>query len=871
MPLDPEALLRRLEAAGFAEEASDLRTSGTLGHTDSGEAALDESVPDRLGPFEIVGELGQGGYGAVLLGTQHRPVRRLAAVKLLKRGMDSQSVLARFRAEQQALAMMDHRAVATVLETGVAEDGRPWFAMPLVAGVPITVHADLERLGVEARLRLFREAALGVMHAHERGVLHRDLKPSNILVGVERGAAQPRVIDFGIAKAIDATNPLVTNVTMGEAVLGTPAYMAPEQALGRAEVRSDVWALGVILGELLAGVRPLNREPSRGTDGRLEVAACVRPAERFQRWLRLDAREATEAASARGCTPEALTAALQGDLDAIVGHCLQEEPSRRYPTVSALIEDIDRHLSGRPVIARPASAAYLAARFARRHRWGVAAVAIVAMALVTATFVSVRAAIIARGEARASRAVTDFLVQMLGAADPWRPGGQQEVRVRDALDAAALRLTKGEFAGRARETARIELAIGAARLQLGLAQEARPALERAVALFRSADASEQSGLAEALHRLGLCLQALGELPAAEAALRESVAIHEVVDGPSTTLCLQARNDLALCLQERGDVESAERIYREVLQALGVSSEDRPEVRAGTLGNLGMLLQGTGRLQEAKEPIRQALETNLQRLGSDDLELAMDWNNLGLLQKDLGERTDAEKSLRESLRILRRGLDAGHPNIALVEINLADLLQRMDRGPEAMELLTQAAATARTAYGPDHSEVARAHNMLGFALRDAGRVAASEAAFREAVRVWKISPGGDHPDLATGLNNLARAAQDGGRPQEALTLAEEAVAMIGKVSGEDDPRRWVFLARRGSILVDLKRWSDADAQLQAALEGLERCEAPVSRRRTVLEALVTCHEGWSLSAPSTERSEAAAGWRKRLDALESAES
>jgi tetratricopeptide (TPR) repeat protein len=202
----------------------------------------------------------------------------------------------------------------------------------------------------------------------------------------------------------------------------------------------------------------------------------------------------------------------------------------------------------------------------------------------------------------------------------------------------------------------------------------------------------------------------------------------------------------------------------------------------------------------------------------------------------------------------------------VEINLADLLQRLDRGPEAIELLTQAAATARTAYGADHSEVARAHNMLGFALRDAGRLAASEAAFREAVRVWRISPGGDHPDLATGLNNLARAAQDGGRPQEALTLAEEAVAMIGKVSAEDDPRRWVFLARRGSILVDLKRWSDADAQLQAALTGLERCEAPVSRRRTVLEALVKCHEGWSLSAPSPERSEAAAGWRKRLGAL-----
>ena len=866
MPLDPEALLRRLEAAGFADEASDLRTSGSLGHAETSEHGEGDGVPDRLGPFEIVGELGQGGYGVVLLGAQHRPVRRLAAVKLLKRGMDSESVLARFRAEQQALAMMDHRAVATVFETGIAGDGRPWFAMPLVAGVPITVHADLERMGVAARLRLFREAALGVMHAHERGVLHRDLKPSNILVGVERGAAQPRVIDFGIAKAIDATNPLVTHATMGEAVLGTPAYMAPEQALGRADVRSDVWSLGVILGELLAGVRPLDREPVRGADGRVQTGRCLVPSARLRRWWRADPSAAGEAAGLRGMSVDGLEAALRGDLDAIVAHCLEEAPALRYPDVAALVEDIDRHLEGRPVVARPPSALYRSARFVQRHRIAVGAATVVALALVAATVVSVRAAIVARGEARASRAVTDFLVQMLGAADPWRPGGQQDVRVRDALDAAAVRLARGEFSGRAREAARIELAIGAARLQIGLAQEARPALERAVALFRGVDVSERSGLAEALHRLGLCLQALGDLQAAEATLRESVAIHEATDGPDSTLCLQARNDLALCLQERGEVEQAESIYRQVLQALDASADARPEVRAGTLGNLGMLLQGTGRLKEAQDPIERALKINLKRLGSDDLELAMDWNNLGLLQKDLGELPAAERSLRESLRILRRGLDAGHPNIALVEINLADLLQRMDRGPEAIELLAQAAETARKAYGADHSEVARANNMLGFALRDAGKAQESERAFREAVRIWRVSPGGDHPDLATGLNNLARAAQDGGRPQEALPLAQEAVAMIVKVSGEDDPRRWVFVARRGSILVDLKRWAEADEQLRAALDGLERCQAPVSRRRTVLEALVKCHEGWSTEESTPQRREAAASWRKRLEAL-----
>jgi tetratricopeptide (TPR) repeat protein len=736
--------------------------------------------------------------------------------------------------------------------------------MPLVAGVSITVHADLEKLDLAARLRLFREACLGVLHAHERGVLHRDLKPSNMLVGVERDVVQPRVIDFGIAKAIDATDPLVSHATLGDAALGTPAYMAPEQASGAAEVRSDVWALGTILGELLAGARPLDREPSRGSDGRVVTGRFVRPSDRFLQWLRLDPAAARVAAEIRGCSADSLARSLRGDLDAIVGHCMEEEPERRYPGVAALIEDIDRHLAGRPVSARPASAAYLATRFARRNRWAVAAGAVVASSLVIATLVSARAALQARSEARAAQAVTDFLVQMLGAADPWRPGGQQDVRVRDALDAAAERLKRGEFAGRVAEAARIELAIGAARLQLGLSQEAQPALHRAVAQFRQVGASGRGELAEALHRSGLALQALGDLPAAEQALRESIELSREVHGLDSVACMQTRNDLALCLQERGEAQSAEAIYREVLLTLDRAPSLHPEVRAGTLGNLGMLLQATGRLEEAEPLIQAALRTNRERLGSDDLELSMDWNNLGLLQKDLGQLEPAEKSLRESLRILRGGLDAGHPNIALVEINLADLLQRMDRGPEAIELLSQAAATARKAYGADHSEVARAQNMLGFALRDAGRAKEAEGAFREAVRIWRISPGGDHPDLATGLNNLARAAQDDGRAAEALALAEEAVGMIGRTTTETDPRKWVFLARRGSILVDLSRWSDADAQLRSALEGLERCEAPMTRRRTVLDALVKCHAAWSAAEPTPQRREAADAWRKRAE-------
>lgn len=220
-------------------------------------------------------------------------------------------------------------------------------------------------------------------------------------------------------------------------------------------------------------------------------------------------------------------------------------------------------------------------------------------------------------------------------------------------------------------------------------------------------------------------------------------------------------------------------------------------------------------------------------------------------------------MRESLRILRKGLGAAHPTIALVEINLADLLQRLDRGPEAIELLERAVATAQAAYGPDHAEVARARNMLGFALRDAGRAADSEAAFREALRIWRKAVGPDHPDIATALNNIARAAQDGGRPAEALPLCDEAVAMIARTTAADDPRRWVFIGRRGSVLVDLARFAEAEAELRRSLEGLESIKAPASRARTVIEALVRCEERWSAAAPGAGHEARAAAWRARL--------
>ena len=734
--------------------------------------------------------------------------------------------------------------------------------------MPITAHADLERLGLRERLRLFRRAAEGVLHAHQKGVIHRDLKPANMLVGVEGDVVQPRVIDFGIAKAVEGADPLTSLATMGEALVGTPAYMAPEQVAGQAEVRSDVWALGVILGELLAGARPLDRDPVRGANGVVETARFQRPSLRYQRWLQADRPQASEAAERRGLAPESLMQALQNDLDAIVGRCMEEEPHRRYAGVAELIEDIDRHLDGRPVMARPASLGYRTRRFVGRHRLAVSAGVVTAIALVAATIISLISAWRARDEALASRAVTDFLVETLGSADPWKPEGQQDIRVRDALDAAAKKLRDGAFAGQSLQAARVSLAIGSTRLQLGLAAEALPLLDKSLELMRGSSVGDASVVAEVQHQRALCLQALGRAAEGEAPMRESLQLHERIDGRASAPTVRAMNDLALLLKDAGRVDDVEPLLRDALARVRAMPELDEASLASTTGNLGMFLQEVGRAEEARLLIQETLDRNRRRLGADALELSMDYNNLALLQKDLGEVEPAERNMREAIRIMEKGLGPQHPNVALVQINLADTLQRRGRADEAIAVLHQAVSAYEKTYGTTHPEVARAKNLLGFALRDAGNMPQAEANFREAVRVWKATVGNEHPDVASGLNNIARALQDQGRAAEALPISTEAVAIIEKTVAKDDPRRWVFLGRRGSILSDLGQWSAAAQALEQALAGLEAAQAPAPRKKTVLEALLLCNQSWAKADPAANRAAQIKRCEQQLAALKS---
>ena len=661
---------------------------------DASDSAAAASQPKTLGPYHLVGKLGEGGMGRVWLAEQSAPVRRQVAVKLIKAGMYDDAVIKRFESERQALAVMDHPSIAKVFDAGTTYDGQPYFVMEYVPGVPITDYCDQKRLDIRARLELFSKVCDAVQHAHLKAIIHRDLKPANILVTEVDGKPLPRIIDFGLAKATTPLAPDESMLTRVGSFMGTPGYMSPEQAdttVRDVDTRTDVYSLGVLFYVLLTGSLPFDSK--KGVN---EVLRQVREDEPPRPSTRIarDKKSSTGNATNRGSEPRQLEKLLRGDLDWIAMKALEKDRSRRYATPSDLAADINRYLDHEPVAARPASTAYRMRKYARRHRAALISVSAFALVLIVAAVVSVLQSIRARREAAVAEAVNDFLQNDLlaqaSAENQLGQGAQADpnITVRTLLDRAAQRMD-GSFASQPKTEVTLRNLIGTTYTDLGAYPEARQQLERAMVLGRrTLGADDPSTLAAEY--------ALGELALIQARYTEAQALNlqalegrRRVLGPENPDTLKSMSRLGEAYDHDGKYVQAEALYSQALETQRrVLGPESPET-LHTMDNLTAVYTDEGKYTQAESLGLQTLEILKRVLGPERTRTLTLMGNLGILYTQEGKYAQAEVTFSQLLEIEQRVNGPGSPGAASAKYNWACLEARKGNKDKAMALLSDA--------------------------------------------------------------------------------------------------------------------------------------------------------------------------------------
>jgi serine/threonine protein kinase/tetratricopeptide (TPR) repeat protein len=815
-----------------------------------------EDVGTQIGPYKLLQRLGEGGMGTVWVAEQQRPVKRRVALKIVKPGLDSTQVLRRFEAERQALALMDHTHIAKVFDAGSTASGRPYFVMELVHGVPITKYCDELNLSIRERLELFVPVCQAIQHAHQKGVIHRDVKPSNVLVCLQDGKPVAKVIDFGVAKAMNRQLTEDTVYTEFGAVVGTLEYMAPEQAEVSAlgvDTRADVYALGVLLYELLTGTTPLDRKRLKQA-AFLEVLRLIKEEEPPKPSTRLSESQETLAsvAARRRTEPARLTKQVRGELDWIVMRCLEKDRTRRYESASALARDIERHLADEPVEACPPSAGYRLRKFLRRYRGPVLAVSLIVLLLVMGIVGTTIGLLWALAEER----------QALKERDDKDESRRQAVASAEA-EAQARRQARQALNAMTDEVVEDLL-----KRQVQLTDQHRQFLNMVLASYEAFAAGKRDdpegieSRADGYFRVGKVRQALGELKDAEAAYQEALPlwrqlVHDVPDHPEYGQRLVLTlNNLALLQRDTGRPKEAEAALLEALplaKDLAARYPEQPDLRQLLpLGynNLGMVFYKNGRLKDAETHFTDAL-TLYKQITEDFPGRAemlrlrvLTYDNLAILLRDSGRTAQAEAAFKEALA-LRKELLRGSPDpesrrgIALTHANLGILLAANGRVKEAeTEYLESLTLFKQLAAGfPNRAEfrqgLAFAHDNLGSLYRETGRASESEKAYREslAIRQQLVDDFPGRPEfrqaLALGHNNLGALLRTIGRPQDAEKCHGEALAIRKQLTGEF-PNRPDFLYdlaqsyhNLGNVLTSTGRLEQAETIHREALAAYKQ--------------------------------------------------
>ncbi|MEM8932143.1 MAG: tetratricopeptide repeat-containing serine/threonine-protein kinase [Acidobacteriota bacterium] len=790
---DDPALRGKVEAllAAHDEATGVLDASLALGPVDetspkhdSGAASASELPGDLLGtilgPYRIDAVIGEGGMGTVYAATQRRPIRRRVALKVIKIGMDTREVVARFESERQALALMDHPNIATVHDGGLTDSGRPYFVMELVDGEPITSSCDRHRLGVRQRIRLFLPICRAVQHAHQKGVIHRDLKPHNLLVQEIDGEPVAKVIDFGIAKALDEKLTTQTLVTGRGLLLGTPEYMSPEQAAARPDLdtRTDVYALGIVLYELLVGALPF--ETDGGLLAILNQVLRHEPPPMSRRLAALD--DAAAIAAARSTSATGLGRVLAGDLERVVAKAIAKRPMDRYASASELAADIERHLADEPVLAGSPSTFYRLGKFVRRHRLEVAATMVVvilsvAFGLTMAVQSSRLSAALHGVERERDRAleVSRFLVELFSFGDPAQTAGY-DPPASEILERGVEQI--GERLGDDPEI-RAALLANFAEIytHLGKLDEAIAMGRESLALRRALGGESRAEVADSGYHLTNALIETGELVEAEELARESLGLRAAVFGASSLERAQSLVTLGQVHFHRGDALASESAHRE---ALAIRRDLLPEedLRIGSsMAELALAYWGQDRLPEAAAMFERALDHGHRHLDADHVLIAVRLKSLGQVLVEQGELERGEATLRDAVERLRRIFGDGHARVLSAESALAGCLNAAGRLDEAEGLYRRVLDGRRRVLRPNHPDLAVDLISLGTLARQRGDLDAAIMFYREALPILEASYGTEHWRYGTALQNLGVALWQQGDLETARTHFERALAVL----------------------------------------------------------------------------------------------